>query len=113
MPINAQPENLGTVVMADTDIVNILLNGPGGNIVTLSVTATGTWDGDTLAYQVSNDNVNWFQAKDSAGSTLALTADGGMTLQTSEFQNAYRYARLTLTGGGSSSVTVVVCGARG
>ena len=113
MPINTQPETLGTVTMADTDIVNITLNGPGGNVQMMSVTAVGTWDGDTLAFQVSNDGVNYFQALDSAGNTLALTADGGMTLISQEYCMAYGYCRLTMTGGGTPSVVVTVYGGRG
>lgn len=93
----------------------ILLNGPGGNMQTMSFQANGTWDGATLQYQVSNDNSNWVDARDAiGGNLLKLTADGAVTVLSSNAASAYGYARLAITGGGGSDdIVVTVYGGRG
>lgn len=114
MPINTQPETLGTITgVTDDDIIYIALNG-AGNIQTLSVQAEGTWDSASLAYQISNDNTNWYDAYDSNENALELSDDGLIVLQTQNVAIAYLYARLVVrNGNGNVDLTVTVAGGRG
>lgn len=112
MPINTQPETIGTLTLTDGDIVYISLS-LGGNIQTMSVQAQGTWDGADLIYQISNDNTNWYDAYTGA-TQLKLDADGIMIVQDSTVAISYLYARLIVANGsGSVDITVTVAGGRG
>lgn len=113
MPINTQPEVMGTVTGLVTGDYVYLGLSHGGNMQTMSMQAQGTWDGAHLVFQISNDNTNWYNAT-SGGSTLELTADGWLLLQTQDTAISFINARLAVTsGGGSEDLTVTVAGGRG
>lgn len=84
------------VTQGDT-FETVLPNDGGG--VAASIQVTGTWGGATAGLEQSNDNLNWFPVKDSAGANIALTANGFV-----EFSASGVCFRPSLSGGTGSSL---------
>lgn len=111
--------------MAEIDPVNSKL-GPGVELVTWTtltesdtaegylagstkplvgaLQVTGTFGGATVSLQGSNDNSNWVNLKDTAGTEIALTAAGG-----ADFSTAFAYIRVSASGGSSQDVDSIIC----
>ena len=69
-----------------------------------TIYAWGTWNGATLSIETSPDNVNWFPAKNYAGTALAFTANGsdGLAIESD-------YIRAVITNaGGSTSLSAAI-----
>jgi ABC-type cobalamin transport system permease subunit len=75
---------------------------PGGTSALAGfVQVVGTFGGGTVRLQGSNDNTNWINLKDIAGTLIGITSDGG-----AEFSTSARYIRPLITGGSGDDVDV-------
>jgi hypothetical protein len=79
----------------------VLISGTAGAIGAVQV--HGTLGGATIALQVSNDNVNFFNLTDAGGTAITFTAAG-----LRDFSTAAAFIRPSITGGTGSNVTVTV-----
>lgn len=77
---------------------------PGGTEPIVGcIQAIGTFGGTTVKLQGSNDNTNWVDIKDTAGTAIGLTAAGG-----AEFSTSFLYLRPLASGGSSVDVDVFI-----
>lgn len=79
----------------------VLISGASGAIGAVQV--HGTLGGATISLQVSNDNVNFFDLADSAGTAINFTVAG-----LRDFSTAAAFIRPAIAGGTGSDVTVTV-----
>ena len=85
-----------TLTQADT-ATGVAASGKG------AVMVTGTFGGATVVFQASNDNVTWWNLKDTSGTAISLTAAGG-----ADFETNARYIRPSATGGTGQDIDITV-----
>jgi hypothetical protein len=85
----------------ETSPTSLLLSGTAPIVGFMQV--TGTFDGASVKLQVSNDNINWVDAKDIAGEVVGISSTGGV-----EFSTAAVYIRPLVTGGTETNLDVTV-----
>ena len=96
--------NLYTYDNLDTEDSSPPKITPGGTEpLAGSIQAVGTFGGGTVKLQGSNDNTNWVDLNDTAGTVIGLTAEGG-----AEFSSSFLYLRPLITGGTGDDVDVFI-----
>jgi hypothetical protein len=93
-----------------TALTNSVFSGIEGRLTSMTVQATGTWGGGTIALFGSNDGTTWFALTSlETSSAISLTADGFKTI----LQSPVAQVKWTLSGGdGTTNIKVIIQGQR-
>lgn len=105
----AQLAITSVLTQADPDLV---INGftAGASVETITAQLSGTFDGATVEFQVSEDGITYETSQYSDGNDISRTTAGGMTCLTSNYRGWMYYRFHASSAGSSTAVTVNVSG---